>query len=63
MHDADYRALEGEPDDDVGAAAIADDRALVTENVGDLRRIEADALLSTPPETTTTLVLKPATAR
>jgi hypothetical protein len=30
--------------DEVWAAAIADDRALVTENVQDFRRIEANAL-------------------
>ena len=40
VHDPDYRVLEGEPDEDVWAAAIANDRALVTENVGDFRRIE-----------------------
>jgi predicted nuclease of predicted toxin-antitoxin system len=98
VHDPAYRVWEGEPDEDVWAAAIAGDRALVTENVGDFRRIEADslargaptarlilttdrqfprgdpgtigrlvlaldALLATPPDTTTTLFLKPATAR
>ena len=31
VHDAAYRALEGEPDEDVWAAALTDDRALVSE--------------------------------
>ena len=44
IHDPEYRDLEGEPDDEVWAAAIADDRALVSENVQDFRRIEANAL-------------------
>jgi predicted nuclease of predicted toxin-antitoxin system len=44
VHDLEYRALEGEADEDIWAAAIADDRALVSENVGDFRRIEAEAL-------------------
>jgi len=44
VHDPEYRALEGEPDEEVWAAAIADDRVLVSENVQDFRRIEADAL-------------------
>jgi len=44
LHDPKYRALEGAPDEDVLAAAIADGRALVTENVADFRRIEARAL-------------------
>ncbi len=49
VHDADYRALEGEPDEEVWAAAIAGARALVTENVRDFRRIEADALARGEP--------------
>jgi predicted nuclease of predicted toxin-antitoxin system len=44
LHDPDYRALEGEPDEEVWACSIADGRALVTENVRDFRRIEALAL-------------------
>ena len=38
VHDADYHHLEGVPDAEVFAAAIADDRALLTENVADFRR-------------------------
>ena len=49
IHDPEYRMLEGEPDDEVWAAAIADDRALVTENVQDFRRIEANALAHAQP--------------
>jgi hypothetical protein len=44
VHDPEYRALEGEPDEEVWSAAIAADRVLVTENVQDFRRIETDAL-------------------
>ncbi len=44
IHDPDYRYLEGAPDEDVFAAAAASERALVTENVSDFRRLEADAL-------------------
>lgn len=44
VHDADYHHLEGAPDAEVFAAAIADDRALLTENVADFRRLETDAL-------------------
>jgi predicted nuclease of predicted toxin-antitoxin system len=49
LHDADHRALEGASDEDVWAVAIAGDRALVTENVRDFRRIEADALTRGEP--------------
>lgn len=49
IHDPEYRTLEGEPDDKVWAAAIADDRALVSENVQDFRRIEANALARSQP--------------
>jgi len=49
VHDPDYRTLEGEPDEQVWAAALAADRVLVTENVQDVRRIEADALLRAQP--------------
>lgn len=48
-HDPEYVALEGEPDEEVWATAIADDRVLVTENVQDFRRIEAEALASGQP--------------
>jgi len=44
VHDLAYRRLEGAPDDEIWATAIADDRALVSENVQDFRRIEAGAL-------------------
>ena len=49
VHDPEYRALEGEPDEEVWAAALAADRVLVTENVQDFRRIETDALASAQP--------------
>ena len=49
VHDPEYRTLEGEPDEEVWAAALAADRVLVTENVQDFRRIEADALSRTQP--------------
>jgi predicted nuclease of predicted toxin-antitoxin system len=49
LHDPAYRTLEGEPDELVWAAAIADERVLVTENVQDFRRIEADALARGQP--------------
>ena len=49
IHDPEYRMLEGEPDDEVWSAAIADDRALVSENVQDFRRIEANTLAHAQP--------------
>jgi len=49
LHDPEYRALEGEADEEVWAAAIADGRALVTEKVSDFRRIEAAALARGEP--------------
>jgi hypothetical protein len=49
VHDAPYRRLEGEPDEEVCGAALADDRVLVSENVQDFRRLEADALARTEP--------------
>lgn len=49
IHDPAYRALEGEPDEEVWAAAVADDRALVSENVQDFRRLEAAALARAQP--------------
>jgi hypothetical protein len=44
VHDTGYRVLEGEPDDKVWAAAIGDDRALVSANVQDFRGLDAGAL-------------------
>jgi len=49
LHDPEYRRLEGEPDEEVWAAAIAADRVLVTENIQDFRRIEAGALAGAQP--------------
>lgn len=49
VHDPAYRRLEGEPDEEVWAPALADDRVLVSENVQDFRRLEADALARTQP--------------
>lgn len=49
VHDPEYRTLEGEPDDEVWAAAVAADRVLVTENVQDFRRIETHALARAQP--------------
>ena len=44
VHEPDYVHLEGAPDVDLFAVAVADDRAILTENVADFRRPEADAL-------------------
>lgn len=44
LHEGDYRRLEGAPDQDVFEAALADERALVTENVPDFSRLEIEAL-------------------
>jgi predicted nuclease of predicted toxin-antitoxin system len=44
VHDPEYRRLEGAPDQEIFAATLAEERALVTENVPDFRRLEADAL-------------------
>jgi uncharacterized protein with PIN domain len=49
VHDPEYRPLEGESDEEVWAAALGADRVLVTENVQDFRRIEADALSRAQP--------------
>jgi predicted nuclease of predicted toxin-antitoxin system len=49
LHDPSFRALKGEPDEHVWTRAISDGRALVTENVGDFRRIEALALAHEEP--------------
>lgn len=43
VHDPDYRHLEGPPDADVYAVGASEGRAVVTENVPDSRRLEADA--------------------
>lgn len=44
VHDPGYRRLEGAPDAEVFAVAVAETRAIVTENVPDFRRLEAEAL-------------------
>ena len=44
IHDPDYRRLEGAPDEDVFETAVAEERALVTENVPDFHRLEIEAL-------------------
>jgi len=49
VHDPEYRTLEGEPDEEVWAASTAPARVLVTENVQDFSRIEADALAQGQP--------------
>jgi hypothetical protein len=54
VHDPDYRALEGAPDEEIWAAAVAAGRALASENVADFRRIEMTALSRS--ETSTRLI-------
>jgi predicted nuclease of predicted toxin-antitoxin system len=49
LHDAGHRVLEGAPDEEVWARAVAEDRVLVSENVQDFRRIEAQALAAGEP--------------
>jgi predicted nuclease of predicted toxin-antitoxin system len=49
LHDPAYRALEGSPDEEVWARAIAENRVLVSENVQDFRRIEMQALAAGEP--------------
>lgn len=49
VHDPEHRRLEGAPDEEIWATAIAEDRALVSENVRDFRRIEADMLDRSEP--------------
>jgi predicted nuclease of predicted toxin-antitoxin system len=49
VHDPEYRRLGGAPDEEVFAVALADERALVTENVPDFRRLEVDALARGEP--------------
>jgi hypothetical protein len=44
IHEPGYVRLEGASDRDVLAAALADDRAVLTDNVRDFRRFEFDAL-------------------
>jgi len=44
IHDPEYRRLEGVADDEVFSTAVTEGRALVTENVPDFRRLEAEAL-------------------
>ena len=43
-HDPEYRRLEGAPDEELFAIVLAEDRVLVTANVPDFRRLEANAL-------------------
>jgi len=49
VHDPEYRSLEGEPDVELWAAAIAAGRVLATENVQDFRRIEDNAVAQSQP--------------
>lgn len=49
VHEPDYRPLEGAPDEDLVAAALAGGRAIVTENVSDFVRLETQALATGEP--------------
>ena len=49
VHEAGHRRLEGAPDEELFVAALAEGRALVTENVPDFRRLEAAALARGEP--------------
>jgi predicted nuclease of predicted toxin-antitoxin system len=49
IHEPEYRRLEGAPDPEVFAAALADGRAIVTENVSDFRVLESHALARGEP--------------
>ena len=49
IHDPAYRRLEGSPDKEVFELAIAENRALVTENVPDFRLLEAESLAHSEP--------------
>jgi len=49
IHQSDYQRLEGESDAEVCAAALAEGRAILTENVPDFRRLEVDALARGQP--------------
>jgi hypothetical protein len=44
VHDTEYRYLEGTSDEELFSVALEEGRALVTENVPDFRRLEAEAL-------------------
>ena len=44
IHDRDYLRLEGAADEEIFTVAAAEERALVTENVRDFRRLEGEAL-------------------
>ena len=43
VHDPAHRRLEGAPDEEVLATAVAEGRTVVTENVADYRRLESEA--------------------
>jgi predicted nuclease of predicted toxin-antitoxin system len=49
VRDPEYLTPDGEPDEEVWAAALAADRVLVTENLQDFRRIETGALAHAQP--------------
>lgn len=49
IHESDYQWLEGASDADVCSAALADGRAVLTENVPDFRRLEANSLARGEP--------------
>jgi len=49
LHDPDYRRLEGAPDEEIFVNTAAAERAMVTENVPDYRRLEATALARGEP--------------
>ena len=49
VHDPDYPRFEGAADEEIFAAPLAEDRALVTENVPDFLRLEAEALAQGKP--------------
>lgn len=51
VHAPGFRMLESEPDEEVWSAALAAGRVLVTENVGDFSRIQAEALSRGQPIT------------
>jgi predicted nuclease of predicted toxin-antitoxin system len=44
VHDPAYRRLEGATDEEILAAALEEERALVTDDVRDFRQLEAAAL-------------------
>ena len=49
IHDPDYRRLEGARDEEIFAIAATEERALVTENIPDFRRLETAALARDEP--------------